>query len=366
MSEQPVWLAGPNRSGPVDPQGGNNGAGGPPRVATHRGRTVPVWPLLAYYVGLVVIVGLLAWGIPVVRQAFLAPLDVPAVEGAAVLTGEIPAPRAAGVQGADLDVALTRTLTTLLVVLGALAISLPVAWVYMVTKRLRYDPSLVQSVIILPMVVAGILLVVKNSLALAFSLAGIVAAVRFRNTLKDPKDAVYIFLSLGIGLSSGVQALDIALVVSVVFNVVVLVLWKYDVGAIYGHGRDAAGILAFGEPDLLVARTLEARHSLQEHLAEEAQKMDPDGVLLVHTATPEQARHAVEASLSQAAKEWKLVESGQSPSGLAVMAFLLRMKKKATVVDLLSELDTRWPSQVAAAEFVPFKAVPDEDDDGDD
>jgi polyphosphate kinase len=77
-------------------------------------------------------------------------------------------------------------------------------------------------------VVAGIVLIIRDSLALAFSLAGVVAAVRFRNTLKDTKDAVYIFLAVGIGLAAGVQALVVALILSILFNLVVFALWKLE------------------------------------------------------------------------------------------------------------------------------------------
>src|SRR5690606_41772815 len=90
----------------------------------------------------------------------------------------------------------------------ALQLALPVAGVHMFTRRLRYDPSLVQAIIVLPIVVAGVVMVVKNSLPLAFALAGIVAGVRFRQKLEEPEDAVYVLLSLGIGLAAGVQALD--------------------------------------------------------------------------------------------------------------------------------------------------------------
>ncbi|MGH7607188.1 MAG: DUF4956 domain-containing protein, partial [Gemmatimonadales bacterium] len=119
--------------------------------------------------------------------------------------------------------------------LGALALVTPVAWVYMRTKpTARYDASLVHTLIILPVVIAGIVLIVHDSLALAFSLAGIVAAVRFRNTLRDTKDAVYIFLAIGLGLSAGVQAFAIAFIVSLVYVALVLGLWRFDVGAAPG------------------------------------------------------------------------------------------------------------------------------------
>src|SRR2546429_7531936 len=103
--------------------------------------------------------------------------------------------------------------------LGALALVIPVARVYMLTKqRQGYDPSVVQTVILLPVAVAGIVAVVQNSLVLAFSLAGLAAAARFRNTLKDSKDAVYIFVAMGVGLAAGGPALAPSLCMSVNFN----------------------------------------------------------------------------------------------------------------------------------------------------
>jgi hypothetical protein len=116
--------------------------------------------------------------------------------------------------------------------LGALALICPAAWVYMRTKpKARYDLSLVHTLIVLPVVISGVVLILRDSVALAFSLAGIVAAVRFRNTLKDTKDAVYIFLAIAVGLAAGVQAFGVAFVVTVIFLGVVIGLWRLDVGA---------------------------------------------------------------------------------------------------------------------------------------
>ena len=97
--------------------------------------------------------------------------------------------------------------------------------------RVKFDHSLVQTVIVLPIVVTAILVVVRDSLALAFSLAGIVAAVRFRNNLKESGDAVYIFGAIGIGFASGIHALSVAAVLSIVFVVVELALWKFNFSA---------------------------------------------------------------------------------------------------------------------------------------
>lgn len=120
--------------------------------------------------------------------------------------------------------------TASLAMLSAFLLSLPVAWVYILTRSKKgFQQSVVQSMVILPIVVAGILVLVKHSLALAFSLGAVVAAVRFRSTLDDSKDAVYVFLAIGIGLASGVQV-PVAVVLSAMFNAVILILWYTDFG----------------------------------------------------------------------------------------------------------------------------------------
>jgi hypothetical protein len=123
---------------------------------------------------------------------------------------------------------------------SALVLTLPLSWVYMATRaRVGFDQSVAQTMVILPVAVAGIVVVVQDSLALAFSLAGIVAAVRFRTTLKRTSDALYIFACIAIGLASGVGAIDIAAIFSSFFCFVVLVLWRCDYATCPGAGPQA-------------------------------------------------------------------------------------------------------------------------------
>ena len=123
-----------------------------------------------------------------------------------------------------------RTVGVIVAMVSAILLSLPVAWIYQLTRAKRgYQQSVVQLLVILPLVVAGIVVLVKYSLALAFSLAGIVAAVRFRNTLDDSKDAVYVFLATGIGLSAAVD-IPVAAALSILFNATILALWYFDFG----------------------------------------------------------------------------------------------------------------------------------------
>ena len=121
---------------------------------------------------------------------------------------------------------------------GALCPTLPVTWTYMASRnRAEYDQALVETIIVLPIAVTAIVVMVHNSLALAFSLAGIVGGVRFRNTLKSSGDAIYILLAIGIGLAAGIGALEIALVMTVMFNYAFALLWSVDYGAKDGTHR---------------------------------------------------------------------------------------------------------------------------------
>ena len=114
---------------------------------------------------------------------------------------------------------------------GALILTIPVSWVYFITSRARrIDQSFLQTIIILPVVVSGIAMIVLNSLALAFSLAGIVAAVRFRFSLAQPSDAMYIFVAIGIGLGAGIGAVGVATVISAAFVLPTLIIWKLEYG----------------------------------------------------------------------------------------------------------------------------------------
>lgn len=110
-----------------------------------------------------------------------------------------------------------RQLTIILI--GTWLLMLPIAWVHKGIHRVSlHDHSLDETVLILPGIVAAIVLVVQHSLALAFSLAGIVAGVQFRRALQDTFDTLFILVAIGTGIAAGVRALEIAAVLTVFFT----------------------------------------------------------------------------------------------------------------------------------------------------
>jgi hypothetical protein len=248
---------------------------------------------------------------------------------------------------------LPRPIMALLAVTGAFLLVLPVAGVYMRTRRLRYDPSIVHTLVVLPVVAAGILLVVENSLARAFSLAGIVAAIRFRNTLPDARDIVYVLLALGIGLAAGGMALDVAVIMSGFFNILALLLWGYNVGSIYAAGSARQGILSVGERALLVGTTPAARGMLRRRVLEEVRGIRPDGLLLLHTSYGEAAESMAEEVFFGDTREWRLVGEICARRGVQTVGYLVRLKRTSSPADLLADLD-ECSVQILAAEYLPL------------
>jgi hypothetical protein len=336
----------------------------------------PVVRVAAYYV-------LLAAGTALVWQVFPAVAAVFSAERLAEVSSSATQadPLLEALEGSPPVMAppLALAATTAMCMIGAFLLMLPVSWVYIVTRQKKgFRQSVVQTLIILPIVVAGVVLLVKNSIALAFSLGGIVAAVSFRNTLRDTKDAVYIFLAIGVGLAAGVQVMSAAAVMSFLFNVVVLVFWYTDFGRAPAHleGPRAARRLerslalanrtgAFvAQLDQQILKSM-SPEQLQA-LAQRARRRAGDGaldtpkppkapkplntVLRVQSPDPESARPQIEAVLADQAKAWHFAGVQRDAAGAAVLEYRLRLRKSVPASVLTGELRARLGSRATGVE----------------
>lgn len=86
----------------------------------------------------------------------------------------------------------------------------------------RRDPAVIETQIVLAIVGALIMLVVGQSLARAFGIAGAANLIRYRAKIEDPKDAVVMLSTLAVGLASGVGLFGLAAVGTAFL---VLTLW---------------------------------------------------------------------------------------------------------------------------------------------
>jgi len=272
------------------------------------------------------------------------------------------------------------TLTTLVVtvaaaMIGAVSLALPVAWIYALTRHKRgYQQSVVQTLMVLPPLVASVVVMVKYSLALAFGLGAVVAAVRFRNTLEDSKDAVYIFLATAIGLAAAVQ-LPVAAVISVVFNLIVLALWKTDFGKMASYEgerakrrleKTAAAMRQTGsfvamvdnelfekmtpeQLELVADRAWRRRRKLETEEPDDEEMQRRDVLLQVKTKDPEGSRVEVEAVFDEFLKKWRVGGVVHEKDGTHIVEYAVQLKKTARSADLLDALNAK--TQVIGAEI---------------
>jgi hypothetical protein len=270
----------------------------------------------------------------------------------------------------------TLSTTVALAMISAVLLSLPIAWVYIRTRAKRgYQQSVVQTLIILPVGVAGVVVLVKYSLALAFSLAGIVAAVRFRNTLDDSKDAVYVFLATAVGLAAAVD-LPVAVVISAIFNVVSLGLWYTDFGRTPAHldgmlaerklqrameqlSRTGSFVARIDDqvfqdmsPEQLSAVADRAwRRARRNNPAAPDQEGRRDALLRIRTYDVELSRGAIEPLLDEHLKRWRYGGVIHEKDGTHVVEYSVALKKSKSAETVLEALRARGAPHVIGAEL---------------
>lgn len=201
----------------------------------------PAQLFLKLSVFFVVFIGGLAWALiadPDIHQWLpiagndaieLAKLEIEAVDeviatGAEITVTQIArsaTPVQVGLLGLFLAVSLIMTML----------IMIPITWTYKASQQdAGYRKTFVRALMVLPVCATTIVLLIQDSLALAFGLAALVSAVRFRVTLQEPIDGVYIFSAICVGLAAGIGFLGIATVMAVFFCFANALLWKLDYG----------------------------------------------------------------------------------------------------------------------------------------
>jgi uncharacterized protein DUF4956 len=176
---------------------------------------------------------------------------------------------------------------------------------------------------------------------MAFSLAGVATAVRFRNSLKDTNDAVYVFVAVAIGLAAGVQALDIALAISLIFSAIVVLLSRSpfrNTGTAQQpnhHHHQHDGTAPGGGSPAGPAPTTEPT---------------PGGLpwveyITIRTGDPAVARSIIEPLLERETKGWRLERTASDDTGAVTLHYAVRCRKRTPYDRLLAELSGSARSQ---------------------
>ena len=139
-----------------------------------------------------------------------------------------------------------------------------IAWVYMLTHSgLSYSKSFVNSLVVIPTVVALVMMVLSNNLVTAFGLMAVFAIVRFRNILRDTLDTGYILCVIVVGMAAGTMKFATAVIGCLVICGIMLYLWFTGFGA--RHRYDIILNLHWSRPltELDELRELLQRHSVK-------------------------------------------------------------------------------------------------------
>ena len=254
-----------------------------------------------------------------------------------------------------------HTIPVLVALILAFAVTLPITWVYRWTRtRKKYSQAFAHTLLMVPIAIALVVFLVKGSLALAFSLAGIVAAVRFRTSLDEPQDAVYMFMAIGIGLAAGIQLTTVAYISSLIFVIVALGVWKSDYGAQPALISGWSIVRPEEKPKLRPEEKPELRPEEKPKLRpEEKSKVRPDknpqvpdsnkkatpsakpynAQLLVRATEIETAEQTIVPVLKNRTKRWKAAEPTQNEDGTVSIAFDLWLKKSVDPSSFAQEIE---------------------------
>ncbi|NCN07248.1 DUF4956 domain-containing protein [Candidatus Falkowbacteria bacterium] len=131
---------------------------------------------------------------------------------------------------------IVTTLTVSTIVFNivlAFVLSLIIAIVYRNThKGLSYSQSFTFTLVLIGMLIAVIMMVIGNSLAIAFGAFGAFSLIRFRTAIKDTKDLSFILLVVSIGLAVGTNNYLIAIIVALLSSIFIYLMSKFNFGSI--------------------------------------------------------------------------------------------------------------------------------------
>lgn len=114
-------------------------------------------------------------------------------------------------------------------------LSIVVAFTYEKTSRdLFVSGNFVQAMILGAMGATTVMLAIGDSLARGLGMIGALAIIHFRTNLRDPRNIIFMFSSLAIGISCGVHGYNIAFMGTIAFCIVAFLL-KWTPYSTAGH-----------------------------------------------------------------------------------------------------------------------------------
>lgn len=128
------------------------------------------------------------------------------------------------------------TTTTVCVTLGitiVLALYIFIVY-YLSTRKTFYNKTFNVSLAAIAVITASIILAMQSNLAISLGMVGALSIVRFRTAVKDPKDLVFLFWSISVGIICGAGIYEIAIISSLIVTIGLFALELTPVGTASG------------------------------------------------------------------------------------------------------------------------------------
>lgn len=112
------------------------------------------------------------------------------------------------------------------------------AFTYRLTFRGKIFPNhFFQAMILSSLVTGMIMMAVGNNFAVGFGIIGAVAIIRFRTLITDPRNIIFMFAAISIGIATGVKGYAIAVAGTALFCLVSFLLYWSPFGTIHFRYR---------------------------------------------------------------------------------------------------------------------------------
>lgn len=116
-------------------------------------------------------------------------------------------------------------------ILLAMILSTVIALTYRFTYQEDSFPNkFFQAIVLSSTVSAMVMMAVGDNLAVGFGVLGAVSIIRFRTLIRSPRNIIFIFMSLSIGIATGVFGYSIAISGTVLFCIAVVLLYYSPYG----------------------------------------------------------------------------------------------------------------------------------------
>ncbi len=112
-----------------------------------------------------------------------------------------------------------------------------------------YSRTFVQTLVLAGIVATIMIVAIGNNLARGLGILGALAIIRFRTPIRDPRDIIFLFASLAVGISSGSGIHGVAFLGTVFFCLSVLVL-SWSPSSTQRHNEGLLRFIAPGGMDL--------------------------------------------------------------------------------------------------------------------